>query len=111
MTQRKVFIVNDGGHDYSGAEKYGQIVFCTESVIRKDDISQMYRELAIALEDAKPDDYFLISSLTSLCAVGAAILSNWFGEVHFLLYKDGQYVVRDLILDRAPVEDENEPAY
>lgn len=96
---RKVFIVNNGGHDYSDAARFGEIVFCTDSVIRKDDVSQMYRELKVALSDAKADDYLLVSSLTSLCMVAAAILSDRFGELHLLLYKDGQYVDRDLILE------------
>ena len=95
----KVFIVSDGGHDYSDAERFGELVYCTEGVIRKDDIAQMYRELNSKLALAEPGDYLLISSLTSLCSVAAAILGFQFGEVHFLLYKDGQYVSRDLILE------------
>jgi hypothetical protein len=96
---RKVFIVNNGGHDYSDAERFGEITFCTDSVIRKDDIAQMYRELHVALDTARADDYLLVSSLTSLCMVAAAILADKFGELHLLLFKDGHYVDRDLILD------------
>lgn len=95
----KVFIVSDGGHDYSDAKRYGELVFCTESVIRKDDIAQMYRELKQCLDLAEPGDFLLISSLASMCSVAASILAYQFGEVHFLLYKDGQYVQRDLILE------------
>lgn len=95
----KVFIVSDGGHDYSDAARFGELVFCTENVIRKDDIAQMYREIRQALEIASPGDFLLISSLTSLCSVAASILAFQFGEIHFLLYKDGQYVRRDLILE------------
>ena len=96
--KKKIFVVSNGGHDYSDAERFGDIVFCTQEVIRKDDIAQMYRELSDALFDAKPDDLLLVSSLTSLCAVASAILADRFGEVHFLLFKDGQYIQRDLIL-------------
>jgi hypothetical protein len=96
---RKVFIVNNGGHDYSDAKRFGEIVFCTDSVIRKDDVAQMYRELSVALSEARHDDYLLVSSLTSLCMVATAILADRFGEVHMLLFKDGQYVDRELILD------------
>jgi hypothetical protein len=96
---RKVFIVNNGGHDYSDAGRFGEIVFCTESVIRKDDVAQMYRELKVALDTARADDYLLVSSLTSLCMVASAIMADKFGEIHLLLFKDGQYVDRDLILE------------
>lgn len=95
----KVFIVSDGGHDYSDAKRFGELVFCTESVIRKDDIAQMYREIRQCMETAKAGDFLLVSSLASMCSVAAAILAFQFGEVHFLLYKDGQYVQRDLILE------------
>jgi hypothetical protein len=96
---KTVFIVSNGGHDYSDASRYGELRFCTERVIRKDDVSQMYRELNAAMLDAKPDDFLLVSSLTSLCSVAASILAARFGEVHFLIFRDGQYVQRDLILD------------
>lgn len=96
---RKVFIVNNGGHDYSDAKRFGDLVFCTDSIIRKDDVAQMYRELNVALSDARADDYLLVSSLTSLCMVASAILADRFGELHLLLFKDGQYVDRDLILE------------
>ena len=96
---RKVYIVSNGGHDYSDAKRYGELVFLTDEVIRKDDVAQMYRVLSPVLDQADPDDFLLISSLTSLCVVASAILSARFGELHLLLYKDGQYVQRDLILD------------
>lgn len=96
---RKVYIVSNGGHDYSDAKRYGDLVFLTDEVIRKDDIAQMYRVLSPILDEAEPDDMLLISSLTSLCVVATAILSARFGELHLLLYKDGRYEQRDLILD------------
>ena len=96
---RKVFIVSNGGHDYSDAERFGEIVFCTEGVIRKDDVSQMYREINEALSHATADDYILVSSLTSMCMVAAGIFADRFGELHLLLFKDGQYVDRDVIFN------------
>ncbi len=97
QNQRKVYIVNNGGHDYSDAEKFGDIVFCTEGALAKDDISQMYREMDSALMDAKATDLILITSLASLCAVAAAIMADRFGEVHFLIYHNGKYQERDLV--------------
>lgn len=96
----KVFVVNDGGHDYSDAERFGELVFCTEHVIRKDDTAQMFRELSESLSWAQSDDYLLVSSLTSLCMIAAGIMGDKFGELHLLIFKDGQYVSRDIILER-----------
>lgn len=96
---RKVFIVNNGGHDYSDATRFGEIVFCTDEVIRKDDVAQMYRLLNASLADAEPQDYLLVSSLTTLCVVASGILAERFGELHLLIFDKGQYICRDLILD------------
>ena len=96
---RKVYVVSNGGHDYSDAQRFGEVVFCTESVIRKDDTAQMYREIHAALKEAAAEDFILVSSLTSLCMIAAAILSDRFGELHLLLFKDGQYISRDIILE------------
>jgi hypothetical protein len=95
---RRVYIVNNGGHNYSDAERFGEVVFCTEHVIRKDDVSSMYRQLSDSLADAKLDDFLLVSCLTSVCMVAAAILADQFGELHLLIFKDGKYEPRDLIL-------------
>lgn len=95
---RKVYIVSDGGHDYADAERFGEIVFCTEGVIKRNDIAQMYREIGQTLMDAQAEDYLLVSSLTSMCMVAAAIMADQFGEVHFLIYDNGKYEAHDLIL-------------
>lgn len=96
---KKVYVLNNGGHDYTDAERFGDIVFCTEGAINKWDIAQMYRELSDVLMSAHADDYILMTSLTSLCCVATAIMVEQFGEVHLLLYKDGQYIERDLVLN------------
>jgi hypothetical protein len=95
---RKVFIVSGGGHDYSDAKRFGELVFCTDEVVRKDDVAQMYRVLSHALSESNPEDCIIVSSLSSLCMVAAAIMAYRWGELHLLIFKDGQYVPRDLIL-------------
>lgn len=96
---RKVYVLSNGGHDYTDAERFGEVVICTDGSLDKWDVAQMYRELLMVLKDANADDYILISSLSSLCCVATAIMVETFGRVHFLLYKGGQYIERDLILD------------
>jgi len=95
----KVYVVSNGGHDYSDAARFGEVVFCTDQLIRKDDIAQMYRVLSDALKNAGASDYLLVGSLTSLCVVASAILADRFGEVHLLVYENGKYIPRDLILE------------
>ena len=100
MSNKRVYILSDGGHDYRAAERFGDLVICSEGQLHKDDISQMYRILTDSLADAREDDFILVSSLTSLCMVASAIMANRFGQVHLLIYKDGRYEARDLLLEQ-----------
>lgn len=96
---RKVFIVSNGGHNYTAAEEFGELVFCTDRLIHRTDVAQMYRELSEALRDATADDYILVSSLTSMCMIAAAIMADRWGEIHMLLHEGGKYIERDVILE------------
>lgn len=105
----KVYIVNAGGHDCSGAKAYGELVVCTEGSLNKYDISQMYRELSTALVDSEENDFILLTSLTSLCCVACSIFSVKHRKLNFLIHKmdkDGKdsYVQRTLSF-----KDDNEP--
>ena len=98
MTKKTVYVLNDGGHDYSGASEFGEVIVCTEGAIPRNDISQMFRLLNPHLEHSKRDDYILIGSLTSLCSVASAIMAAQHGEVHFLVFANGRYMPKDLML-------------
>ena len=64
----------------------------------KNDVAQMYRVLSEFLADADAHDYIMICSLATLCSVASAIMAANHGEVHFLVYQNGKYHVKDLIL-------------
>lgn len=96
---RKVFIVSNGGHDYSAAAEFGEIVFCTDGYIRKDDIHQMYTALSSALKDADADDYIMMGSLTSMCSIAVGIMADRFGEVNLLIHSGEGYVYRHLVFE------------
>ncbi len=96
---RRVYVLNDGGHNYQAAERFGDIVFCTRGSLAKWDISQMFRELELAMMGAEAEDFILVSGLASLVGVASAMMAARFGEVHFLIFKDGTYVQRDLMLE------------
>lgn len=95
----KVFVVNKGGHDYSAAERFGTLVYCTEGQLSKYDTGQMFRELVHSMSDSEADDYILLTSLTTLCSVAAAVFAHKHGRVNFLIYKDDNYVERKLVFD------------
>jgi len=102
----KVFIVNRGGHDFSPAEKYGEIVFLSTGSISRYSIANMYRQFVDELKDSSPDDYILLTGLSSMCSVACSIMAFLHGRVNFLLFRDGGYIERNLALGEL-LQDEN----
>ena len=94
----KVFIINKGAHDYSAADEYGELVFCTEGLVDKFNTSQMVRIFNEAFKDAQAHDYILITSLTTLCSVASAIFARQHGRINFLIFRDGRYIERTVVL-------------
>jgi hypothetical protein len=92
----KVYVLNRGAHDYSDAERFGELVFCTEGSLDKLDVQQMYRELEPILAYATEEDYIILTSLSSLCAVACSIFTNIFGRLNLLIYTNNGYVAREL---------------
>lgn len=95
---RRVYVLNEGTHDYSGAEAFGEIVYCTEGLLPKRDINRLFLELDKTLSESSAKDLIMLSSLTSLCSVASAIMAAQHGEVHFLVYHDGRYYEESLVL-------------
>lgn len=97
MTTR-VFILNKGGHDYSKAERFGQLVYCSEGLLAKYDIGKMLRVLEDAMKGSAASDYILLTSLSSLCSVACAIFALRHQCLNLLIFKDGDYVERKILL-------------
>lgn len=95
---RRVFVLNEGSHDYSGAEAFGELVYCTSGLLPKHDINRLFLQLDEVLAESEPQDLIMLSSLSSLCSVASAIMAAQHGEVHFLVYHDGKYYEKDLVL-------------
>ena len=98
---KKVYILNNAGHDYSSAGKFGELVFLDISEKAKWDIARLYSELREGMKEAEAGDLLLISSLTTHCCVATAILVEWYGRVNFLIYKNDQYEEKKLFTDES----------
>jgi hypothetical protein len=99
MSERKVYVLSKGGHDYSDAERFGKLVFLNIPSYAKWDIDRLYRELQEGMKDATSDDLLIVSHLASHCAVATAILTEWFGRVNFLIFRKDRYEEHKLILN------------
>lgn len=94
----KVFIINNMTHNYSKAEKFGELVDITNGkmpIFKTDVMSGILKD---GLEDFSNDDYLLISGPALLCIMAAQAAFVKFDEVKFLIFdaKIQDYVVRHL---------------
>jgi hypothetical protein len=92
----KVFVINDSGHDFSGAKSYGKLVFLSKGKVASLPINKYYRHFADKMKDITEHDYILITSLASLNCVAGWVVGSKGLPLNLLLYKDGKYTVRTL---------------
>ena len=91
-----VWIPNKAGHNFSDAERFGELVYLTEGTVNRYSANSMYRTFSEQMDEASPKDYLLVSSLSILNCVASSILSYKFGLVNYLLFKNGIYLERSV---------------
>jgi len=98
MDKRKVYITNYSIHDYSSAEKFGELVPLTSGTINIKNINRMIMTVAEKLIDSDKDDYLLLSGHQSTVAVSVAIMLLLHGRVKVLIWDFGknEYVMRTI---------------
>lgn len=103
---RKVYVTNRGGHDYSAAKRYGELVYLTEGEIPRYNTSQMFRAIEGVLKDSEQDDYILLTSLTTLNTVACSYFAHKHGRLNLLLFqphngkgREPQYLERVVVFD------------
>ena len=95
----KVYIVNKSTHDFSGAEKFGQLIYMTEGRMNRFSTNDMMRKFGDAMRNSGEKDYILLCSLNVMNAVACSIFARKHGTLNLLLYKSGEYVERNHLLD------------
>lgn len=93
-----VYIVNNGGHDYSDANRFGHIKFLSTGPVSKFAISKMYREFAMKLRESTNADYILLTGLTTMACIACSCFAFLHGRINILIFKNGKYVERKLVL-------------
>lgn len=95
----KVYILMDGGHDYSAAKEFGELVMCDLPPSASYDVAKVYAMLKEKLMDLHEDDYILVSGLTTFCCIASALAMDWCSRVNFLLFSDGKYLAKTIVSD------------
>ena len=81
-----VFIPNKAGHDFSAAEKYGELIYVSSGTQHKHGTNLMQRQWQDALKDSTKDDIIMMSGLPHMQAIGCALFGHIHGRVNILIY-------------------------
>jgi len=97
----KVWVGNLGGHDVSGAGKFGEVIILTRGTIPIFNTERLWFQIRKRLADASGDDYILLTGPQILSSLLVAYFMYRFGKANVLLYnaKTGSYVPRTLVAD------------
>jgi hypothetical protein len=90
----RVYIANQSGHDFSDSERYGTPVFVTKGLVNRFSVNFIARKWALSLSDSTNKDYILVTSLTILTVIGAALFGHLHGCINLLLYRNERYIAR-----------------
>lgn len=86
MRSPKVWIVNDGGHDYSKARQFGELDVLTEGDVPVFKLERVWKNLCLKILEAQPDDYVLISGTPILTGLVLHLWFLTFGECNILQF-------------------------
>lgn len=112
----KVYIVNSAGHDYSKAERFGELVVLSEGslpVFAVDRIRVLYEEGLESFDWER--DYLLFSGnlIPNVIALGVAIVKSEMLRINVLIFdaKKRSYVERQLDFSRIRTTNTEEDLY
>ena len=95
----KVYVINKSAHDFTSAEKYGKLIYCTDGRMNRFATNDMIRKFQDAMRNSCKEDYLLLCSLNVMNSLACAVFAKKHGTLNLLLYKDGEYVERNHLLD------------
>ena len=99
MQKPKVYIINKGGHDYSPAQEFGELVFLTEGTINVFAVSNMYRTMSDVINASSADDYLLLCGPPTLQSIACSMFTFKHGRLNLLQYRDGRYRPTEIVMD------------
>lgn len=92
----KVYILMDGGHDYSAAKEYGELVMVGLTPSMSYDTSRVFSLLSEAMREADGDDCIVVSGITTFCCIAVGFMVDWYQQANILLFSDGRYMKKTI---------------
>jgi len=94
----KVYVVNKSGHDFKDARRFGELIYLSQGKMDRYAVTSVYREFSDEFENSSSDDYILLTGLSSMSAIACSIFAYKWERLNLLLYKNGRYIERRLLL-------------
>jgi len=99
----KIFVANRSYHDYSDAERFGELIYLTDGSLRSFSVSQMFRVVEDHLIDSSQEDIILISGLSVFNSLLCGYFSYAHGRLNMLIYKrkksgPGHYEYKEVLM-------------
>ena len=96
-----VWLINEGGHDYTSLEKFGRTLPITKGSVNPFNMDRQIVHIGLRLEHAKVEDYLAISGLPILNAVVVAMWLMRFHKVNLLQWSMRREAYLPVILSRS----------
>lgn len=96
----RVFVTNEGRHDFSKAEQYGKIVYITEGDVPVYSIDRLFFNIKEKLFDLTENDFILLSGSNIICSITMAAAICISPVIKLLIFKAKQeeYLIRKINL-------------
>lgn len=95
-TTKRVYVLNRGAHDYKAAEAFGEVIYISDGMLSRNATGVMFRMVQEAFEDSISDDYIVISSISTLCAIACSAFTAKHGKINLLLFHSDGYIHRQI---------------
>jgi hypothetical protein len=97
----KVYIINKSSHDFSEAERFGELVYLSEGPINRYAVNDIHRQFFEILKLSSPDDFIVSCSLNIMNIIATTIFVHQHKKLNLLLFKDGEYIERNICYDNS----------
>lgn len=101
--QSVVWIINEGGHSYDAAVRYGRLMALTSGNVNYYNLSRLMVSIGPKLRAATADDYLLISGSPILVGLCVSMWLARFDRVNLLQWSNIQRDYVHILLERSAV--------
>ena len=92
-----VYVVNRSAHDFSPAEKFGQIIFLSEGPMNRYSTNNMHRRFTEVMKDSNEHDYIVPCSLNVMNSIASSVFAVMHRRLNLLLFKEGEYLEKNMV--------------